>query len=57
MSEQIIINNKTPRNPSSSAKTEKIKSVDCSGTKSSCDWEPFVRPLPVKPPEPIAIFD
>ena len=37
MSEYIIINNKTPRNPSSSAKTEKIKSVDCSGTKSSCD--------------------
>ena len=51
------MSNKNPINPSSSANTEKMKSVDCSGTKSSWDWDPLAIPFPVNPPDPIAIFD
>ena len=34
-----------------------MKSVDDSGRKSSRDWVPSSQPLPVTPPEPMAVFD
>ncbi len=47
----------TPIQPHSSLSTEKMKSVVCSGRKSRCAWLPCPQPLPLKPPEPIAILD
>ena len=47
----------TPRNPSSSPTTAKMKSVCCSGRNASRFCVPCVYPLPVRPPEPIAIRD
>ena len=47
----------TPKNPVSSAKTEKIKSVCFSGRKLSRLWVPANNPLPQNPPDPIAILD
>ena len=44
-----------PRKPSSSPATVKTKSVCCSGTNWPVVWEPWKSPLPVSPPEPIAI--
>ena len=48
---------KTPRNPNSSPKAEKIKSVECSGTKPSFDCVPLNKPFPKNPPDPRAILD
>ena len=47
----------TPKNPVSSAKTEKIKSVCFSGKKLSRLWVPASKPFPQNPPEPMAILD
>jgi hypothetical protein len=46
-----------PTKPNSSIKKEKIKSVSYSGRKLRGPWVPLNKPLPRKPPEPIAIFD
>ncbi len=46
-----------PKNPHSSHKTEKIKSVLLSGKNLSLFCVPFKNPLPNKPPDPIAIID
>ena len=46
-----------PIKPNSSPNIEKIKSVCFSGKKSKWDCDPFVHPLPNKPPEPTAICD
>ena len=46
-----------PRKPNCSPMAQKIKSVFCSGTNSFLVDVPFRKPLPVSPPEPIAIFD
>ena len=51
------INNIQPIYPNCSAKTVKIKSVCFSGKKSKLLCDPFIKPLPKNPPEPIAIFD
>ncbi len=45
-----------PRKPSSSPATVKTKSVCCSGTNCPVVCVPWNRPLPVRPPEPIAIL-
>jgi hypothetical protein len=42
--------------PNSSASVVKMKSVCFSGRKFSRDWVPCMKPLPVHPPEPSAIF-
>ncbi|MNN61221.1 hypothetical protein D3C81_1764480 [compost metagenome] len=47
----------TPIQPNSSLSTENAKSVVCSGMKFKCDCEPNPQPLPVSPPEPMAILD
>ena len=50
--------NKTPaepRKPSSSPTVQKMKSVSCSGTNFNFVCVPFKKPLPCKPPEPMAI--
>ena len=44
-----------PRKPSSSPTVQKIKSVSCSGTYLSFVCVPLRNPLPLIPPEPIAI--
>ena len=46
-----------PTNPHSSEITEKMKSVCCWGRKFRPLWVPWRKPLPARPPEPIAIFD
>ena len=46
-----------PMKPSSSARIANTKSVVWTGRKSPCAWVPFVRPLPIQPPEPMAIWD
>ena len=46
-----------PRKPNSSASVVKMKSVCFSGRKFSRDWVPCMKPRPVQPPEPSAIFD
>ena len=46
-----------PRKPHSSPTVQKMKSVLCSGTKLNLVCVPSRKPLPLKPPEPIAIFD
>ena len=48
---------KAPINPNSSHITEKIKSVCCSGKKASLVCVPSKNPLPVRPPDPMAILD
>jgi len=48
---------KTPINPHSSAKTEKMKSDALSGRNPRWLWGPFKNPIPNIPPPPIAIFD
>ena len=53
----MLSNKRTPRNPNSSPITEKIKSVSVSGRKFNCVCDPSPKPLPSKPPEPIATFD
>ena len=45
-----------PMKPSSSPTAVKMKSVCCSGTMSSRVWVPLNRPVPVRPPEPMAIL-
>ena len=52
-----VIRRRTPINPNSSPKAEKIKSVWFSGRKSNFDWVPFIYPFPNSPPDPSAIFD
>ncbi len=47
----------TPRNPSSSPTTGKMKSVCWAGRNARRFWGPWVNPLPRKPPDPMAIFD
>lgn len=44
-----------PRKPSSSPATVKTKSVCCSGTNWPVVWVPWKRPVPVSPPEPMAM--
>src|SRR5262252_6008716 len=44
-----------PVRPNSSPKTARMKSVERSGTKSSCACVPLSQPLPSTPPDPIAI--
>ena len=51
------INNIDPVKPNCSEKIAKTKSVSFSGRKSRLLWEPSRKPLPLSPPEPIAIFD
>ena len=46
-----------PKKPSSSAMTEKIKSVRHSGKNCSLFCVPCKKPLPVMPPDPMAILD
>ena len=46
-----------PANPHSSANTEKMKSVCCSGRKFRWFWVPCRNPFPQSIPEPTAIFD
>ena len=48
---------RVPMKPNSSPTTAKMKSVELSGRKSSCDWVPCSQPLPNTPPEPMAISD
>ena len=50
------INNIDPVKPNCSEKIAKTKSVSFSGRKSRLLWEPSRKPLPLSPPEPIAIF-
>ena len=45
----------TPKNPSSSASTQKMKSVGASGRMPSVCCVPWNRPLPNRPPDPMAI--
>ena len=45
-----------PNRPNSSEKAAKMKSVVRSGMNSRCVWVPFMKPLPVMPPEPMAIM-
>ncbi len=47
----------TPRKPSSSPTTAKMKSVCCSGRKAPRFCVPSVNPFPSHPPDPIAICD
>ena len=51
------INNIDPVKPNCSEKIAKTKSVSFSGRKSKLLWEPSRKPLPLSPPEPIAILD
>ena len=44
-----------PTRPSSSPATVNTKSVCCSGMNRPCVWEPWNSPLPVRPPEPMAM--
>ncbi len=44
-----------PTKPSSSPATVKTKSVCCSGTNWPVVCEPWKRPAPVRPPEPMAM--
>ena len=46
----------TPAMPNSSAKAAKMKSVVRSGMNSRCVCVPLMKPLPVSPPEPMAIM-
>jgi hypothetical protein len=46
-----------PTNPTRSARFENIKSVSCSGRKPRFASVVASKPLPVMPPEPMAIFD
>ncbi len=46
-----------PANPCSSAQTEKMKSVCCSGRKESSVWVPCPQPFPSPCPDPTAIID
>ena len=46
----------TPKNPSSSASTQKMKSVGASGKKPCVDCVAFKSPLPNSPPDPMAIW-
>ena len=46
-----------PIKPNCSAKIENTKSVSFSGIKSKLDCEPPRKPLPLVPPDPIAILD
>ena len=57
MSAKSPKSNKFPKRPNSSLKTAKIKSVVRSGKKSSWPCEPLSQPLPISPPDPIAIED
>ena len=45
-----------PKKPSSSASTQKMKSVGASGRRPSECCVPWNRPLPNRPPEPMATF-
>ena len=46
-----------PTNPHSSPTVQNMKSVLCSGTILNLVWVPWRSPLPLSPPEPIAILD
>ena len=48
---------KHPSRPHSSPRTEKMKSVWCSGMKSRWICVPLSQPLPASPPEQIAMVD
>ncbi|MNN56440.1 hypothetical protein D3C81_1713710 [compost metagenome] len=50
-------NTQLPIRPNSSENTAKMKSVVRSGMNSRCACVPLSQPLPVMPPEPIAIVD
>ena len=52
-----ISNKIEPIKPNSSEKSVNIKSVCFSGKNSKYPWVPFKKPLPVRPPDPTAIFD
>ena len=52
-----IITVNAPIRPHSSASTEKIKSVCCSGKNDNTFCDPFKNPFPVIIPDPMAIFD
>ena len=51
------INTKHPKYPNCSAKTVNMKSVCFSGKKSKLLCDPFIKPFPKNPPDPIAILD
>ena len=53
----MMIKIRPPTKPHSSAKTEKTKSVCCSGKNFNWVWEPLKKPLPKISPEPTAIMD
>ena len=45
-----------PKKPNSSPNALKIKSVCCSGINCKFVSLPFNKPVPIRPPEPIAIL-
>ena len=57
MSTYSAVSTMVPTRPNSSPNTARMKSVERSGTKSSCACVPLSQPLPRMPPEPIAIVD
>ncbi len=53
----MIIRINAPTKPHSSAKTEKTKSVCCSGRNFNCVCVPRKNPFPMIPPDPTAMMD